>query len=203
MPMYLQLDPRQGKQVFGPFEGMITLGTHPAQCQVVVQAPGIQPFHAQLWPTGPGQFGLQPVERGLKVFMVPRGRHDELPVTTAVSLGVGDSIVLGSPAGPRFQVLDQAPATVPTGAVGQLAQTARQNAYANAFGREVERQVTSRLIAKNPMFREAYQLWYRYRSGAMMSPRVIIPAVLAGLGVLATFAATCGGVGLAFLSRFF
>ncbi len=203
MPMYLQLDPKQGNQSFGPFEGTVTLGTHPAQCQVVINAPGIQPVHAQVWVTGPGQFGVQPVERGLGLFVMPKGRHDPAPISSATALTTGDVFILGAATGPRFTLLDQAPYVAPTSTVGRATASAKQSAYGQAMSREIERQVTSRLLAKNPMFREAYHAWYRWRSGAMLSPRVIVPALFGAFGLLATVFVTCSGLVLAVLSRFF
>lgn len=186
----LTLAPEFGGQRFGPFEGVITLGSDPRRCQIVLHpSTGVHPVHAMLTDTG-STWQLQPAGLGCALFLrKPNGRVGA--VTTSVSVSPGDSVVLGGPTGPALMVhrmAGTAPGARPGGAPGVAGRIpGAQHLNSNAFAREARRQVESTLVT-TPMGREAYRFWTRFRSGAMLRPRYIIGAVL---GVLVLTGGGC------------
>jgi len=70
----------------------------------------------------------------------------------------------------------------------------RQGGFGNAMANEAERQIKGRLIAKIPFARDAYNLWFRYQSGALMQPRVLIPLIASILVFLGGAIVSCVGI---------
>lgn len=189
----LTLAPEFGGQRFGPFQGVITLGSDPSRCQVVLHpSTGVQPVHALLTDMG-STWQLQPAAVGCAVFLrKPNGRVGA--VTTGVSLSPGDSVVLGGPTGPALMVnrmAGAAPGARPGGAPGVAGRIpGSQHLNSNAFAREARRQVESSLVT-TPIGREVYRYWTRFRSGAMLRPRYIIGAVIGIVVVMGGGCLTC------------
>ncbi len=70
----------------------------------------------------------------------------------------------------------------------------RQGGLGNALASEAERQLRSRMIAKIPFARDAYNYWYRYQSGALLQPRVIIPLIGSILVFMGGAIVSCVGI---------
>jgi hypothetical protein len=190
---FLTLAPDQGGTRFGPFTGTINLGSDASRCQLVLQAGmGIEPIHALVTDSGAG-WQVQPAAFGCLVYLrKPNGRV--LSVNTGVQASEGDTIVLGSQAGPAL-TLARAGVTAPGPAPGAkpgFSVPGAQNLSGNAFAREARRQAEASLIT-TPYGREAYRWWTRFRSGALMRPRYIIGAVVAVLGFFGLGCFTCFG----------
>jgi hypothetical protein len=60
----------------------------------------------------------------------------------------------------------------------------------------------ARLMARNRVFRDVSQMYYRYRTGALTNPRVLVGLLGAAGAFLAAILASCGGL-IAWLSGAF
>lgn len=217
MPTYLQLPPEQGGLRFGPFEGIIQIGSDPRRCQITLDASqGVYPMHATLAAAAGGIYHFAPVEMGAKVFVVQQGSPQMWPVQGAVQVKSGDSIIVGTPAGPRFQILGGAPGIVATGpqagaAVagaaaggGMLAalggmfgppQHVRrgQQSFGQGIADEFARRGRSRLMTQSP-FREIYMLNRRLQTGNLFNPVTVVSVLFTVGGVITAGTVSCTGL---------
>jgi hypothetical protein len=192
---WLQLPPEMGGTRFGPFRGgIVQIGTDNAQCQIVLQAnTGIAPVHVTVAVQGPGSYLVQPIQRGFGLFLVRAGGGMS-PVAAAVQASAGDTLVVGTPAGPRFTLSYEETATQATAPRGQKARGGASG-FAGKMGQEMMRQQKARWLMRNPLYREYYRLSHRYRSGALTNPRVLAGLLLGGAGALFALGTAClGGV---------
>lgn len=207
MPTFLQLAPNQGGQRFGPFQGQIRLGTHGGQCQVTVQSPGIQPVHAIVTDHNNGSFTLQPSEPQVRLFMRQAATGQVWPVQAPVAAANGDAIILGAENGPSFTLQYQAgaPAAGIQGPAGNRggARGGGGGGMASGLAREAQRQWVSRLIARNYTARAIHQWYYRYRTGSLSNPRVLLPLITTVLGGLAMAVMSCMGLAAAGVGMLF
>jgi hypothetical protein len=194
---WLQLPPEMGGNRFGPFRGgLVQIGSDPGQCQIVLGAQmGIAPVHVTLAIQGPGSYLVQPVQRGFGLFLIRAGTGQLVPVPAAAPAGAGDTLVVGSPAGPRFTLFHED--NVARGAVGRGAAAAAGAGLGAGLGgavaRELWRQQQARWMMRNPVFREISHLQYRLRSGALTNPRVIISLAVGVIGLVVAGGTTCLG----------
>ena len=198
MPTYLQLPQNQGGTRFGPFPGgVVQLGTAQGQCQVVLApGPGLAPVHAQILDLGTGKFTVQPVQADAPLFLVQRGQTQLWPVNAPVTASAGDTVILGGPNGPRFQLQWEAGAAGGQGVQGPTAGAAGAAMGAGLAGgiaRELKRQAFARQLAKAGPLRDAYHFVYRLRSGALTNPRVLIGLLGTVAGVLFMLGTSCLG----------
>lgn len=189
---YLQVHP--GGQRFGPFHGgTITVGAHPSGSSIVLSAPGVAPRHCQILCTGPGQYTVSPVERGLGVWIIQAGDTQRWPVQAPVLAKPGDSLIFGTESGPCFVIQAE---QAPKAGFGQSRQ-GQSSAFANAMQSEVKRQVFSHLVYRNPIVRDLYNYSYRFRSGGLTNPRFVIGLLGSVLSLIGVGIAACAGTGLA------
>lgn len=189
---YLDLPPNMGGTQFGPFQGVIQIGSDPQQCQIVLnQQMGIAPVHVTVADQGNGQYMVAPAQRGFGLFLARGGGQNVQPIGGATQAAPGDAIILGNPGGPRFTLRrEEGP--------GKGAPVAGQGRSRPGMGEQIMneawRQGTARLMMRNRWFREIYQTWYRYRTGALSNPRVIVGLVSSIVVMLLAGVASCGGV---------
>jgi len=191
---FLQLAQHQGGQRFGPFQGgMIQIGSHPASCQVVINSPGVTSVHAQVIDNNDGKYTVQPCDRSSPVWLMQAGNPQLWPVQGPVIAGPGDSIILGSEQGPSFLISTQnaAAAQAAKGAAGPLG-----NNFGGRMGKEIKRQAFAKLMHRNPMFRDAYNMWYRATTGGLSNPRVIVGLAGTIFSVIGAGFIGCAGLGL-------
>jgi len=182
---YLQLPADLGGTRYGPFTGPVVFGSAAPRCDMVLDpAHGVFPVHATLQPVAGGGYALAPATGDCKLFMTPAGQPHVWPVTGPVQASAGDTVIVGTPGGPRFQIVqERVPATPTDGRPlmgGVLA--------------EVVRRAEARALSRPGPLRSAYQGWTRVRSGRLTSPPVLVGAGIALLGLLGTGAFSCSGV---------
>jgi len=189
MATMLQLAPEHGGTTFGPFHGMISIGSDPGQCQLMLPSnQGIYPLHATLAETG-DTWVISPTSPECGVFVVPPGQQRAWPIQAAQQLAAGSQIIFGTLTGPRFTPQRG-------GAVGRAA-TAIGNSTGSRLASEVGRQGMARLLTQSP-FRELYQASHRLRSGAFANPYYLVAAVLAlGGALVGAGGLSCSGAGYA------
>lgn len=210
---YLQLAPEMGGLRFGPFTGMVQIGSERTRNQLVLDpAHGIFPSHATLIETGPGVYTVGPVDHGCKVFVIPAGQQQMWPVQGYVQARAGDLLIFGTPAGPRFQ-LQTAAAPTPGLASGTATATGgnvlgalsalfgpppsnRGTSYGGRVANEMARRSRATLLTKSP-WREIYAVVTRFRTGALTNPRVLVSALSAVVTVVLGGGVTCSGLALA------
>lgn len=202
---WLQLPVQMGGTRFGPFQsGLVQIGTDRGQCQIVL-APqmGIAPVHVTVALQGPGAYVVQPVQRGFGLFLQKSGGN-LFPIAAAVQAAAGDTLILGSPAGPRFTLqYEETPRAVGGGRPARGAAAGGAGGIAGAVGRELMRQQRARWMMRNPLYREITNLQYRMRSGALTNPRVLVGLIVGGIGLVLTLGATClGALGVVARSLF-
>ena len=210
--LFLQLPPELGGVRFGPFPGNVTIGSDPKRAQIVLDpSMGIFPAHAAIGKLADGTLSLAPCTREAKVFLMPHGQPHVWPITGPVVVNLGDQIIVGTPSGPRFQLLsDQPLAAAPT--AGQILATAQRSGelgFLQSMGSaldgilrptgggisgEIQRQLTSRALAHNPWLRDGYTLWTRFRHGQLFSPYILVGLMFAVISMLGAGSFSCSGV---------
>lgn len=210
---FLQLPPELGGVRFGPFAGTVTIGSDAKRAQLVLDpSHGVYPVHATLAPGGGGTFALAPAGRDCKLFLLPLGQAHLWPVTGPVQAKAGDLVVVGTPMGPRFQILQDVPVgaapsvdgvvqnAVRTGGEAGLVQGVSSfvdgmvRPTASGVAGEIQRQATSRALATNGIARDAYQAWTRFRTGVLRNPTVLVGLLLALVGLVGTGSVSCTGI---------
>ena len=194
---WLQLPAQMGGTRFGPFSGgIIQIGTDGSQCQIVLaQQMGIAPVHVTVAVQGPGTYLVQPVQRGFGLFIARKGGGMS-PVSAAVAANAGDALIIGTPAGPRFELVYEQEAPAPSSRQ-RNGSRGGGGGFAGALGKELMRQQRARWLMRNPLYREYYRLSQRYRTGAPTNPRVMVGLILGGMGALMALGTAClGGVGV-------
>ncbi|RME28772.1 MAG: hypothetical protein D6798_01590 [Deltaproteobacteria bacterium] len=185
----LTLAPEFGGTCFGPFPaGNIALGSDVEHCHIALStALGLDPVHAWVTLQEDGACWLQPTRVGTGLFLYRAAGGGAQPVSGAVPLRPGDSFALGQPHGPRFIVAEAAePVAAPGGRRGRLPpRGGRGVPTADAMADEVKRQISSTAMTWGP-FAQLSQVFYRFRSGALMQPRYLVGAVIALMGMVAT-----------------
>ncbi|TNE88266.1 MAG: hypothetical protein EP330_15190 [Deltaproteobacteria bacterium] len=205
MPTYLQLSPQQGGTRFGPFPaGIVQLGTDSSHCQLVLSPmPGLAPVHASITSMGGGRFTVQPVQQGLQLFLVQRGQTHLWPVEAPVTASQGDRVIVGGPTGPSFELqwqddVPRAAGPIASGPMAGMGGAALGGAVggglASGVASEMQRQAMSRMLRNAGPFRDLYHLYYRYRSGALRNPRVIVGILGTLFAGFVTLATGCSGL---------
>ena len=200
MATFLQLPPEMGGIRFGPFQdGSIHLGNDNRRCQIVLDAShGVLPMHCTVAINPNGGLTLSPVSRVAQTFLQKAGNPKVWPVQQAVGINPGDTVILGHQAGPRFLVQQENPAPAP-GAGPPRGGRGRGGAagYAKGMANYAMRRQKAKLIARNPIARQLYQLQHRWKTGALMRPHVILGSVLALVTVVGAAMASCGAGAIA------
>jgi len=119
----------------------------------------------------------------------------------ATTLGPNDSFVLGTLSGPKFSIQMQ-PGAGHNHSRNAQSRHPSQAGYGNALGQEVQRQVETQLLTKFPMFRIAYEYWYKYKTGVLSQPRNIIALIVLALGFFGTGCIGCMGSIAAMIQQF-
>ena len=211
VPIYLQLPPQLGGTRFGPFTNRIDVGSDRKTCQLVLDGRhGVFPHHAVAVQNERAVLTLQPVGPQAQVFVIPYGQAQTWPVRAPVQVKPGDTIVFGTPAGPRFlvwvdpkhlksreQVLAEAKAAGGEAGALHALGTALDGVIGGpkhgGYSGEIKRRAQAELLRSGP-FQQMYGLWTRARSGSLTQPRVIVGIVFALLGIIGTGSLTCSGV---------
>ncbi|MCA9566874.1 MAG: hypothetical protein KC656_03490 [Myxococcales bacterium] len=224
MATVLQLPPEQGGLVFGPFEGIVQLGSDPRRSQIQLDSRhGIYPLHATLALTASGPHQFAPAELGAKCFLAQAGSQQVWPVNGAVQVKPGDSIILGTPGGPRFTLVEQAisvrgpvagaGAAMAAGAAGggllavldgifQPRHRRRNQGLGQGIADEVARRAQAELFRQGPL-RELSYMYRRARMGALFSPYAIVGGMITLFSMIGAGSVTCFGGLLALWSRLF
>lgn len=190
----LTLAPEFGGTCFGPFPaGNVALGSDAQHCHIALSAAlGLDPVHAWVTLQDDGACWLQPTRVGTGLFLYRATGGGAQPVSGAVPLRPGDSFALGQPHGPRFIVAEAPDQPATAGARGARVSPrgGRGVPTADAMANEVKRQISSTAMTYGP-FAQLSQVFYRFKSGALMQPRYLVGAAIALLGMLAT---ACAGL---------
>lgn len=208
MATTLQLPPEQGGHMFGPFEGIVQLGTDVRRTQIQLDPRhGIYPVHATLALTAHGPHQFAPAQLEAKCFVAQKGSPQVWPVTSPVQINAGDSLILGTPGGPRFLVTETSMAVrAPTAtsgiagagllsAVGAMLQPRprrRSDNLGQGIADEVMRRGQAQMFRQGPM-REVYYFYHRAKTGSLINPYTIVSALIAGFGVVAAGSVSCIG----------
>jgi hypothetical protein len=173
----LTLSPTWGGTTFGPFaEGSIQLGSDGQRCQITLGSElGVHPVHAVVWPGPSGTYGLQQGAQGAQVFLYKAGNDRPFLVTSPVEANAGDSFSLVSAEGPRFEI--GIPVIQAGAQPGHNIGTPGMLPSSSAMGREVQRQIASKLGA-GPLA-GFNQFFHKVKSGQLMQPRYILAGVVA------------------------
>ncbi len=216
VPIYLQLPPQLGGTRFGPFTKRIDIGSDRKLNQLVLDPrQGIFPNHAVAVQTEPAVLTVQPAGPQAQVFVIPYGQQQTWPVRGPVKVNPGDTLVFGTPMGPRVvvwvdpkhlkskeQILAEAKAA--GGEAGAL--LALGSAVDSVFGGpkaksgggpgiagEIQRQAQAKLLTTGAG-RGAYSVITRARTGVFTSPRTLVAMGIALAGMLSAGSLTCSGV---------
>lgn len=211
--IFLQLPVELGGVRFGPFPGTVALGSDGKRCGVVLDpSMGVFPIHVTIAQGADGAFTVVPATRECKVFLMPNAQPHVWPVTGPVQAHAGDQVIVGTPSGPRFQLLsDQPVARAPTAT--DAVRTARQTGGEQGFvqgmssyidgvfrpagggiGGEIQRRVVANALSKLGPLRSFYVFWTRLRSGNLFSPYVVVGLVFAVIGLVGTGSLSCSGL---------
>lgn len=199
MPTFLQLAPEQGGTRFGPFPaGVVQLGTDANHCQLTLAAtPGIAPVHASITAMGGGRFTVQPTQQGLGLFLIQRGQTHSWPIEAPVTASHGDKLVIGSAAGPSFE-LQWEEAVVAAGPTAVAAPRGLPrppgNSMASGVAGELQRQAMAKVLGRAGPLRDLYHLSYRLRSGSLSNPRILVSILGTVVVGFMTLATGCAGV---------
>lgn len=215
---YLQLPLELGGLRFGPFNGVVTLGSDAKRSQIVLDpSHGVFPVHVTVTPLEDGSYAIAPATRDGKVFVQPAGQPHVWPITSTVQARPGDLLVVGTLAGPRFLLVQEGPLTAaPT--ADDVVRTARQTGGSEAgfvqgisqFGQaasglfkppstkgisgEVQRRAQASALATRGPLRDLYVFWSRFRGGMLTSPYFIVGVLFAVVGVVGTGSVSCTGL---------
>ncbi|MFT4623455.1 MAG: hypothetical protein ACI8PZ_002111 [Myxococcota bacterium] len=195
-PTFLQLAPEFGGTRFGPFPGIIHVGSDGKRCQLTLSpSQGILPHHASVMPQPDGTFVVGPVQAEAGVFLIQAGNAQVWPVRSMVQANVGDQLVFGTPHGPRFQLVGGA---APTAAPGMVAGAGggASSTLATGIASEVQRRAMARMLTTGP-FRDVYYFWNRYKVGTFSNPYYIVGAAMAVVGAIAAGGLSCTGIAAA------
>jgi hypothetical protein len=198
---------------FGPFPGPVFFGSDAKRCQIVLDpSHGVFPVHASLAPIGPQKYSVSSLTPDGKVFLIPYGQVHVWPVNGAVEAKVGDLVVLGTPHGPRFQIQDGAPlGAAPTaqqivanaratGGEAGLVQGMNQfigdvfNPAAKGLGTEARRRAESAALAGSGPLKAVYDLWFRFKTGVLTNPYVLVALLFGVIGIIGTGSVSCTGI---------
>lgn len=193
---YLVLPPEMGGTQFGPFTGLVQIGSDAGRCQIVLNPGlGVAPVHVTIAEQADGTYAVSPAQRGIGLFVARGGGMSVQPVPAAFVANPGDAIVLGQPGGPRFQIRRDESKRGIAGAVAPASARGRpQRSMGDAVGREMMRMGTAKLMTKNPVLRELHTTWYRYRTGALTNPRVLAGLIASGVALLLAGGAGCASL---------
>jgi hypothetical protein len=218
--LYLQLPPELGGIRFGPFPGACALGSDPKRSQIVLDPSlGIYPVHVSVTRTAVDAFTIAPSAKEARVFLIPMGQAHTWPVTGPVQARAGDTMIVGTVSGPRFQLQSDQPVSAAPSAAS-VVQTARQTGgeqglvqgvsqfmegmvrpsgfshggQRSGIGGELQRQILARSMASSGPMRTAYILWTRFRTGSLITPYVIVSIGIAVVGLLGTGTLSCSGL---------
>lgn len=210
--LFLQLTPEFGSVRYGPFPSSIVIGSDPKRCQIILDpSMGIFPVHASLGRLADGSLALSPQSKEAKLFLMPSGQPHTWPVTGPVVVNLGDLIVLGTPAGPRFQIQSDLPRSAAPSAA-QILTTAQQSGEqgfiqsmsqaidsvfrpsGGGISGEIQRQIVARSLAHNPVIRDTYYLWSRLRTGSLFTPYTVVALLFATLSLIGTGSLSCSGL---------
>lgn len=196
---FLHLPPEMGGTRFGPFKSgtVVQIGTD-QKCQIVLAAtPGIAPVHVTITEHGDG-YAISPVQRGFGLFMLQAGGGQVYPIASAVQGHAGDTIMLGSPGGPRFMISREETAVKGGGYAGPRAPGGRGGyaggGMAGGVANELWRQTMARMMMRSPLYRTWYTLSFRYRTGSLNNPRVIVGVITALVAMVGAGTVSCGGI---------
>jgi hypothetical protein len=211
--LYLQLPPELGGIRFGPFPGTCIIGSDPKRAQLHLDPSlGVYPIHATVTHTAVGRFTVAPASKECKLFLMPVGQMHTWPINGPVQASVGDLLIIGTPTGPRFQLLSEQPiAAAPTAA--SIVQTARATGGEQGLIQgaselidgvfrpsgsgvvgEINRQLMARALARSGPTRTLYNLWTRVRTGQLFTPSFIVAVGLALVGAIGTGSVSCSGL---------
>jgi hypothetical protein len=189
---FLDLPPQMGGQQFGPFYGTVQIGSDSAACQIVLNTmPGIAPIHAQLTDQGDGTYMIAPTQRGYGLFVAQGGGAQLKPCPGATVVNPGDSIIVGTPAGPRFNIRR---VEGPAGSAGSNVPKGGGSGMGSKVMNELWRQQYARLMYRNPIFRQFQHMSFRYRSGALSNPRVLVGLITGSIAIVGAGIAGCAGI---------
>lgn len=210
---FLQLPPDLGGMRFGPFTGIIQIGSDARRNQLVLDpSHGIYPHHATIADMGNGTYTIAPAGRDCKVFLLQTGQVHVWPLNAPVQAKAGDMVIFGTPHGPRFQLQQEQQG--PGKSMGQVATEARNrggeaglihgiNGFIGSFfapakrsgiGGEVQRRAQANMLANAGPMRSLYTIWTRMRTGALANPYYIVGAIIAVVGLAGTGSVSCSGI---------
>lgn len=211
VPIYLCLPVELGGTRFGPFTKRVDIGSDGKLNQLVLDSRhGIFPQHAVGVQSETGVLTLQPTGPQAQLFVIPNGQAHVWPIKGPVQVRPGDTVIFGTPAGPRFivwvdpmhykssgQILNEAKAK----GGDQGAMLALGSAVDRVFGApssggiagEIQRRAQAELLTTGAGS-TAYNAVRKARTGALTNPRNLVAAGVAVLGLLGTGSITCSGV---------
>lgn len=189
---YLDLPPEMGGNQFGPFAGTVQIGTDAQRCQVVMHPQlGIADVHVVLNDAGDGRYMVAPAQKGFGLFLIRSGEQKLQPVAGATEARPGDMIILASPTGPRFRIRREEAQAPPPSARGG---GGFGSGIAGGVAREVWRVQSAKLMMNNPLYRTWRTMSFRFRTGSLTSPRVLVAAAASIFALIAAGTASCGGI---------
>jgi hypothetical protein len=192
----------------------VHIGSDARRCQVVLDSnQGVYPLHATLAPAPGGIYHFAPTELAAKCFVVQAGNPQLWPVSGAVQVNLGDTLVIGHPGGPRLTVQTGAPASAGNRAsagggsgagvvatlgslfsgTGSYYQGRRNQNLGQGIADEFARRGRSRMMTMSP-FREIYQFSHSIRSGRFFNPVYIVGTIMSLVGLLGAGAVSCTGL---------
>lgn len=187
-----------GKRL-GPFsQATLYIGSD-SRCPVQVTGSGILGIHARLKPNN-ATWLLAP-EAGAAIFLV-EGERRVRRITSETAIPAGSAFALGSSGGLRLSVDAGQPIAAPNQATpipatptpaAPASTRGRQLPTADALSQEVMRRAEAEAM-RNGSVQEATKFWYRWKSGTLFRPDVIVGAVIS---LFTALCGLCGGGGSA------
>ncbi len=190
---YLDLPPEMGGTQFGPFQGTVQIGSDGDRCQIVLNPQmGVADVHVLVHDRNGGRYTVSPAQKGYGLFLVRAGSEKLEPVSGGVDASAGDAIVLGNPNGPRFRIRREEKAAA--GSASRPGAGRGGRGLASGVMGEMMRVQRAKLMMNNPLYRAYRQATFRWRSGALTNPRVLVALIGSVVGLIAAGTLSCGGI---------